>query len=183
MIVSICGYGGITMAADSGASRHIAMSDIRLLLAINKENVENIQDKNLEFCFTDNCEKIHLMQNNIAVSEGGQWLITGKQGEKASIRPYLDHFYLTKHFDTPIEPSSGYDGKYKVLLNGTQIAAGDLDSTVSINISIPYEVNRIEIWGWTSVSPGRPVYGYATALKAVELRVNEAPGFLAFMGM
>jgi hypothetical protein len=34
MIISICGYDGIVMAANSGASRHIAMSDIRLLLTL-----------------------------------------------------------------------------------------------------------------------------------------------------
>jgi hypothetical protein len=103
MIISICGYDGIIMAADSGASRHIAMSDIRLLVAMDKENIQ----QNLSFCFADNCNKIHLMQNNIAVSEGGQWLIRGKQNETSSARPYLDHFYSTMCFSVPGEAAEG----------------------------------------------------------------------------
>jgi hypothetical protein len=82
MIISICGYDGIVMAADSGASRHIAVSDIRLLFAIDKENIQDA----LSFCYANNSDKLHLMQNNIAVSEGGQW-------GGGSIRPRLDHFY------------------------------------------------------------------------------------------
>jgi hypothetical protein len=103
MIISICGYDGIIMAADSGASRHIAMNDIRLLLALDKENIQ----QNLSFCFAENCDKIHLMQNNIAVSEGGQYLVTDKQYETRSSRPYLDHFYATLRFDTPGEAAEG----------------------------------------------------------------------------
>jgi hypothetical protein len=103
MIVSICGYDGIVMAADSGASRHIAMSDIRLLFAMDRENIE----QNLSFCFADNCNKIHLMQNDIAVSEGGQWLTSGEQGETRSARPLLDHFYSAMRFNAPGEAAEG----------------------------------------------------------------------------
>ena len=94
MIISICGYDGIVMAADSGASRHIAMSDINLLFSMDPDNVQN----NLNFCFAANCNKLHLLKNNIAISAGGQWLANG-----GSIIPHLDHFYLSNNFYTPGE--------------------------------------------------------------------------------
>ena len=115
MIVSVCGFDGIVMAADSGASRHIALGDISLLFSMDKENIQD----NLSFCFADNCEKIHLLQNNIGVSEGGMWLAGAKQGKPGSMRPRLDHFYSTKHFDTPGEAA-------EALLEYTQKIAPDL---------------------------------------------------------
>ena len=90
------------MAADSGASRHIIMSDMKMLLAFAMD--KGIQDAiikshdegdNLSFCFSDTYEKIHIMQNGIAVSEGGAYRANG-----GSIKPYLEHFYRNSVFNT-----------------------------------------------------------------------------------
>jgi hypothetical protein len=66
------------MAADSGASRHIAQGDMKLLYAAaTDENFRNAliashdNGDNLSFCFSDTFEKIHIMQNGIVVSDGG----------------------------------------------------------------------------------------------------------------
>lgn len=103
MIISICGFDSIVMAADSGASRHIIASDLKMLFAAATD--KNIQDAilndandNLSFCFSDTFDKIHVMRNNIAVSEGGGWLTNG-----GSIRPYLENFYGNFVFNTPGE--------------------------------------------------------------------------------
>jgi hypothetical protein len=105
MIISICGFDGIVMAADSAASRHFVQSDMTLLLAaIHDKNlhdavIKSIDDgDNLAFCFSDTFDKIHIMQNNIAVSAGGAWLTNG-----GSINPYLEHFFRNAVFDTPGE--------------------------------------------------------------------------------
>jgi hypothetical protein len=79
--------------------------------------------------------------------------------------------------------SSGYSGKYKILLNNIQIANDDFADRVAIDINLPFSDNHIEIWGWTSPAEGRPILGHKTVLKAVELRVAEDPAVLSFMGM
>jgi hypothetical protein len=106
MIISVCAFGGVVMAADSGASRHIALSDISMLIAAaTDEKVRNAiiksheENDNLSFCYSDTTDKIHVMQNGIAVSEGGAWIIKGG----TSIKPYLDHFYRTALFNSPGE--------------------------------------------------------------------------------
>ena len=142
MIVSICGYDGIVMAADSGASRHIAMTDINLLFAMDQNNVQD----NLSFCFATNCNKLHLLKNNIAISEGGQRLTGAKQNKPIMpMRPLLDHFYLSNNFYTPGEAA-------EALLEYVKKTAPDFkagfhvcgyDDTESLKLPIPrlYFVN------------------------------------------
>jgi hypothetical protein len=105
MIISVCGYDGIVMAADSGASRHVIMSDMKMLFAAAID--KGVQDAilkshdagdNLSFCYSDTCEKIHIMQNGIAVSEGGGWLTDG-----GTITPYLEQFFRNAVFNAPGE--------------------------------------------------------------------------------
>jgi hypothetical protein len=108
MIISICGFDGIVMAADSGASRHFLKSDMTMLFAVIQD--KNLQDAiikshddgdNLSFCFSDTFDKIHLMQNNMAVSAGGAWQTNG-----GSINPYLEHFFRNAVFNTPGEAAN-----------------------------------------------------------------------------
>jgi hypothetical protein len=80
-----------------------------------------------------------------------------------------------------VENSAGYDGKYKVFLNGKEIAVGDFADTVTVNINIPNTANQIEIWGWNFFIDGRPQQGYQTVLTAIELRVASDPGLLALL--
>jgi len=108
MIISICSYDGIVMAADSGASRHILMSDMRMLFAAAAD--KGIQDAiikshdegdNLSFCFSNTYEKIHIMHNGIAVSGGGAY-----QTNVGPINPYLSYFFRNSVFNTAGEAAA-----------------------------------------------------------------------------
>ena len=151
MIISICGYYGIVMAADSGASRHILMSDMKMLFAAASD--KGIKDAiiksheegdDLSFCFSDTYEKIHIMHNNIAVSGGGAYQANG-----GPINPKLDHFFMNSFFNTPGEAADALLKYIKVIAPNIKCGfhvCGYDPPDEKFNIPIPrlYFVNTLD---------------------------------------
>jgi len=192
MIISVCGHHGIVMAADSGASKHIIANDIKMLFAaaIDKGVQDAIfknhdAENNLSFCYTDTYDKIHIMRNNIAVSDGGGWLASG-----GSIHPHLDHFFRNSVFNTPGEAADALlkyvEGIAPDMISGFHVCGYDPpDDKFGIPIPRIYFVNMLthEVTSLEKGATGIMQHAANDYMKPMSQRVANNLKFLTLQDM